>query len=87
MSNIIQLHPSPATDSTASAPRRGALGTVVPFLSIAECEGRAIDAALASADRETTIGTLMRMALNGRAPESRSRASAWLEEVVNVRVM
>lgn len=87
MSNVIQFRPSPAAGSKESVPTSGPLGTVVPFRSIAECEDHEIDTALASPDRETTIGTMLRMALNGRSSESRSRASLWLEEVVNVRVM
>lgn len=87
MSNVIQFRLSPATGSTASVPTSPPLCTVVPFPSIAECEGSAIDTALASADMETMIGTMMRMALNGRTPDARSRATVWLEEVVNVRMM
>ena len=86
MSNVIQFRPSPATGSTASAPARGPIGAVLPFPSIADCESRAIDAAAASAD-QGALEVMMKLAVNGRSVEARSRASTWLEDIFNVRVV
>ena len=86
MSNVIQFRPSPATGSTASTPVRGPIGAVIPFPSIADRESRAIDAAAASAD-QSALEEMMKLAVNGRSAEARSRASIWLEDIFNVRVV
>lgn len=86
MSNVIQFRPSPATSSTASASAPGPIGAVLSFPTFADCESRAIDAAAGSAD-EGAVEAMMRMALNGRSTEARKRASVWLEQIFNVRVM
>lgn len=86
MSNVIQFRPSPATGSTASASGSGPIGAVLTFPTIADCESRAIDAAAASADCGA-LEAMMRMAVNGRSAEARSRASVWLEDIFNVRVV
>ena len=83
MSNVIQFRPSSATTSTAGVSAPGVIAAVLPFPSIADCEGRAIDEAAAEGDLET----MMRMAVNGRSAEARSRASVWLEDIFNVRVV
>ena len=86
MSNVIQFHPSPVTASAVEAKAPARLGAVLPFPTIADRESRAIDAAAASAD-EGALETMMRMAVNGRSAEARSRASVWLEDIFNVRVV
>lgn len=86
MSNVIQFRPSSVTASTASASAPGPIGAVLPFPTIADCESRAIDAAAASADGGA-LEAMMRMAVNGRSAEARSRASVWLEDIFNVRVV
>lgn len=86
MSNVIQFRPSPATASTARTPAPGPIGDVLPFPTIADRESRAIDDAAASADCGA-LETMMRMALNGRSAEARIRASVWLEDIFNVRVV
>lgn len=86
MSNVIQFRPSPATASTASTTAPGPIGDVLPFPTIADRESRAIDAAAASADCGA-LEAMMRMAVDGRSAEARSRASVWLEDIFNVRVV
>lgn len=86
MSNVIQFRPSPATGSTASAPAPGPIGAVFPFPTIADSESRAIEAAAASAD-QGALEAMMRMAVHGRSAEARNRASVWLEDIFNVRVI
>ena len=67
-------------DTTRAADGRCA---IIQFPSIAVNEGRAIDTAANDAD----IETMMKLALHGRSTEARNRASVWLEEIFNVRVM
>lgn len=86
MNNVIQFCPSPATGSTISASAPGPIGAVLPFPTFADCESRAIDAAAASAD-EGALEIMMKMAVNGRSAEARNRASVWLEDIFNVRVV
>lgn len=83
MSNVIQFRPSYTVTLTAGAPAFGPLGVTIPFPSIEEIESLAIDDAAAEGD----LISMLRMATTARSADARSRASVWLEEVVNVRVV
>ena len=86
MSNVIQFRPASATTSTVEAKQPAPVAAVFPFPTIADSESRAIEAAAASAD-QGALEAMMRMAVNGRSAEARNRASVWLEDILNVRVI
>jgi len=83
MTNVLQFPSLAGTASRDATPAADGPCAIVQFPSTAVSEGRAIDAAAADGDLET----MMKLALHGRSTEARSRASVWLEEAYNVRVM
>ncbi|MDP3783815.1 MAG: hypothetical protein Q8Q79_12965 [Sphingopyxis sp.] len=83
MTNVLQFPSLAGTARSDATPAAGGRCAIIQFPSTAVNEGRAIDAAAADGDLET----MMKLALHGRSTEARSRASVWLEEVYNVRVM
>ena len=83
MTNVLQFLSRSDNARRGAPPAAGGQCAIIQFPSIAMNEGQAIDAAAADGDLET----MMKLALHGRSTEARSRASVWLEEAYNVRVM
>lgn len=83
MTNVLQFRSLNGNASRGGAAAAERSCAIIQFPSIAVNEGRAIATAAADAD----IETMMKLALHGRSTDARSRASVWLEEVFNVRVM
>lgn len=83
MTNVLQFRSLNGNASRGATPTAESSCAIIQFPSIALNEGRAIDAAAAGGDLET----MMKLALHGRSNDARCRASVWLEEVFNVRVM
>ena len=83
MTNVLQFRSLTGSASRGATPAAERSCAIIQFPSIAANEGQAIDAAAADGDLET----MMKLALHGRSTDARSRASVWLEEIFNVRVM
>ena len=83
MTNVLQFPSIGDQASRNPAPTADRRCAIIRFPSIAANEAKAIDAAATNGDLET----MMKLALHGRSTDARSRASVWLEEVFNVRVM
>lgn len=83
MTNVLQFPTLSCNASRDATPASDSRCVIIQFPSIAVNEGQAIDAAAADGNLEA----MMKLALHGRSTDARSRASVWLEEVFNVRVM